>query len=302
MVSFLKLKKLIYIILLACCFAPSYLFIKLGIEEFPPCTIVFLRVFLAACVLHLLLKAQKRSFWDYRHYLKHFLNMGIAACALPFFLITYSEKSISSGLAGLINGSVPIFTAIMAHFYLPKDVLTPQKVLGISIGVTGLAFVLFPHFGGDAQQTSGILMVILSSISYAFGMVYAKKHLRGLPPLIAPTWQLTLASLILFPLCLLIDKPHHFPLPSLSAVSAILGLALIGSALAFVLYYQIIEIAGASDLSLCTFLFPLIAVFLGVIFLNEQLHWYSYLGGGLILSGLGVGTEMFIWSKSTSTD
>lgn len=223
--------------------------------------------------------------------------MGIAAAALPFLLVTYSEKHLSSGLAGLINGSVPVFTTIMAHFYLPKDRLTLRKVLSISMGMSGLACVLFPNMGQDLGQTGSIIMVIISSIGYAFGMVYSKKKLLGLPPLIAPTWQLTIASLLFFPLSLFIDKPYSLPIPSLKAISATIGLALIGSALAFVVYYRIIEIAGASYVSLCTLLFPLLAVFLGAVFLNEKLDWHSYLGGGLIISALGVSTEMFLWNR-----
>ncbi len=272
---------------------------KIGVEELPPFTIVFLRVFIAAFLLSLLVKMQKNSLWRYRKHLKHFFVMGGIACVIPFSLITYSEKYISSGLAGLINGSVPLFATIFSHFYLPNDALNMQKSCGILIGLAGLTFVFLPGSHQDFYQIGSTLMVVLSSLFYASGMVYAKKNLQGLPPLIAPTWQLIMAALLALPLCLFVEKPYHLPFPSLKALGSVMALATIGSALAFILYYRIIEIANASYLSFCTFLFPLIAVLIGALFLGERLSWNVYVGGGAILSGLLVGTELLVWKKAT---
>lgn len=265
---------------------------KIGVMEVPPFTLVFLRVGLAALILFFLLKIQGRKFLSFRHYFKHFFVMGVMSCALPFTLLTYSEKTISSSLAGLINGCVPIFATTFAHFLFPSDRLNPQKVIGIFLGIVGLAFVFIPSLEDGFGNTSGIIMVVIASIGYAGGMVYSKKHLQGLPPLIAPVWQLIVASCITLPLCLVLERPFALPFPSWNAIAAIIGLALIGSALAFILYYRIIEMAGASYLSLCTLLFPLIALSLGAFFLGETLTWNAYVGGAFILSGLGIATEL----------
>jgi len=293
----LKLKKLTYIFLLALCFGPSFLFMKVGVEEIPPLTLVSLRVALAALILFVLVKIQGKKLWIHRKQAKHFFVMGLTACVLPFFLITYSEQTISSALAGLINGSVPIFAATLAHFYLPNDRLNLQKMLGILLGIIGLAFVFLPSLERNYGGTQGIIMVIIASIGYAVGMVYSKKYLQGLPSLVAPTWQLIMASLVSLPLCLLIEKPYRLPFPSFQALASVAGLALIGSALAFILYYKIIEMAGASYLSLCTLLFPLIAITLGALILGESLTWNAYVGGILILSGLGLAAEIVKWKK-----
>lgn len=282
----LEIKKLSYIFLLACCFGPSFLFMKVCVEEIPPLTLVSLRVTLGALALFSLLKLQGKSLWFYRSYLKHFVVMALSGCVVPFFLISYSERTISSALAGLINGSVPIFTATFAHFFIPNDQLNLRKMLGIFWGMLGLALIFVPNLKNNLIQAEGIMMVTIASIGYAIGMVYSKKYLQGLPPLIAPTWQLILASLIATPLCLIIERPYTLPFPSYQAILSVLGLALIGSALAFILYYKIIEIAEASYLSLSTFFFPLIALALGTFFLGEVLSWNSYLGGALILLGL----------------
>lgn len=294
----MKYHQLILILLLACCFGPSFLFMKVGVEEIPPMTLVFFRVFIAGITLLILLKLQGRKFWYYRTHAKHFFVMGCSACVLPFFLITTSEKTISSSLAGLINGSVPIFAATLAHFTLPNDRLSVQKSLGILVGIIGLAFVFVPSLEGSYGDAQGILMVILASIGYAVGMVYSKKNLQGLPPLVAPTWQLIMASLVALPLCLAFEKPYKLSLPSFEAMASVLGLAWIGSALAFIFYYRLIEVADASYLSYCTLLFPLIALGLGVGFLGERLTWNAYVGGALILSGLGIATKLVKWKKT----
>lgn len=270
---------------------------KLGIEEIPPLTLVALRVALAALALFLLLKFQRKKLWPYRKHLKHFFTMGLFACTLPFYLITASEQTLSSALAGLINGSVPIFAATFAHFFLPNDRLNLPKSIGILLGIIGLAFVFLPSLEGNLGHAKGIIMVIGASIGYAIGMVYSKKHLQGLPSLVAPTWQLLMATLITVPLCLAFEKPFSLPFPSVNALLAVLGLAFIGSALAFILYYRIIEIAGASYLSLCTLLFPLIALALGALFLGETLTWNAYVGGAFILSGLGLAAELIKWRR-----
>lgn len=288
----MKYHQLILILLLACCFGPSFLFMKVGVAEIPPMTLVFFRVFIAGITLLILLKLQGRKFWPHRKHAKHFFVMGCSACVLPFFLITTSEKTISSSLAGLINGSVPIFAVTLAHFTLPNDRLSVQKSVGILLGIIGLAFVFVPSLEGSYGDTQGILMVILASIGYAVGMVYSKKNLQGLPPLVAPTWQLIMASLVALPLCLTFEKPYKLSLPSFEAIASVLGLAWVGSALAFIFYYRLIEVAGASYLSYCTLLFPLIALGLGVWFLEERLTWNAYVGGALILSGLGIATEL----------
>ncbi|WP_041418905.1 DMT family transporter [Simkania negevensis] len=287
----MKYQKLILIILLSCCSGPSYLFIKVGVKTIPPMTLVFFRVFIAALTLFTLLKLQRKKLWSYRKHAKHFFVMGCITCVLPFFLIMTSEKTISSSLAGLLNGSVPIFAGVLAHFTLPNDRLSVQKTIGILLGIIGLAFVLVPSLEQSYRDTQGTLMVILASVAYGVGIVYSKKYLQGLPSLIASTWQLIMASLVALPLCFLLEKPLIVPLVGFEAIASVLGLAWIGSALAFIFYYRLIEVADPSYLSYSTLLAPLIALALGVWILGEHLTWNAYVGGALILSGLGITTQ-----------
>ena len=286
-------RKFAYILALAGCFGPSFLFIKVGGKEVPPMTLVALRLLLGSFFLFLLFKLKKRSFWAYRKHTKHFFMMAIFSCVFPFFLITWSERTIESSLAGLINGSVPIFTIGLAHFFLPNDRLNKQKILGLLFGLVGLFFIFIPTLEKELVHIQGVIMVIVASISYSIGMVYSKKYLEGLPSLVAPMWQLVIAAFMATFFALCFESSQAFLLPSFKAVGSIFGLAFFGTALAFIFYYRIIEIGTASDISFSTFFFPLIAAFLGFLFLKEQLEIGIYLGGIFILLGLGISTGLF---------
>ncbi len=284
----MHLRKVIYILSLACCFGPSFLFMKVGGKEVPPLTLVALRLLLGALPLLLLLKFKKGSFWVYRRHTKHFLTAAIFSCFFPFFLITWSEKTIESSLAGLINGSTPIFTVFFAHFFLPNDRLSKQKVLGVFFGLIGLGIIFIPTLKREGLHIQGMVMVMIASISYAIGMIYSKKYLTNLPFLVTPIWKLIIGALIALCFALYFESPRSILVPSFQAIASIFALAFLGTALAFIFYYRILQIGTASDLSFVTLLTPLIAILLGLLFLGEQLRLNAYLGGALILLGLGI--------------
>jgi len=126
------------------------------------------------------------------------------------------------------------------------------------------------------------------SLHYGLALVYARRYLRTLPSLVAPTAQLLVATIYMVPLALYFERPFSLSWPSLQAVGSLVALAVIGTALAFVVYYKIIEVAGATHLSVVTYILPVFGVILGVLILNEQLTWNAYVGCGLILSGVMV--------------
>ncbi|MBI3211215.1 MAG: DMT family transporter, partial [Simkania negevensis] len=174
-----------------------------------------------------------------------------------FLLISYGEKKISSGLTGIINGSVPIFTAVLAHHFLPNDKISLGKTLGISSGMIGLLVIFAPTiFGEQLGSALGMGMVVIASIFYAMGMIYMKKHLQNLPPLIGPTGQLFFTSLVLLPATLILHISSPMSLPSWQVVGSIIGLGFLGTFLAFILYYKILQIASATELSYSALIFP----------------------------------------------
>lgn len=283
----MKAKNVLLLIILAMCWGPSFFFIKIILEEIPTLILVNLRLAIAAIILVIIVKCQGKKLFIWIHLWKHFLIMGVFASALPFVLITYSETKIPSSLAGIINGSSPIFTAILAHFALDTERITIKKIVGILLGLCGIIAAFLPSLlEGVHADVFGITCVTIASISYAIGMVHSRKYLTALPNLIAPTFQLMMGAAVLLPFSFIFERPLSLPMPSVGVVVSLLSLAILGTVLAFVLYYAISRLAGATYLSTSTLLFPFISIFLGVIFLHEKLEWNAYLGCLLILLGL----------------
>ena len=285
-------RTLFLIVALAIFWGPAFMFMKIALTSFQPITIAAVRVTLGAAALLTFLLMRKTQIKPYLKYWKHFAFMGFFASALPFCLFPTAELYIPSSLAGIINGSTPIFTAILAHYFCSEH-LSVRKILGIFTGIAGIALIFLPDLF-DAEFTSefGLILAILASISYAIGMVYAKRHIKDLPFLVAPTFQLIFAAIYVVPFSLLIDKSFAMPMPTMGSIFAILGLGLISTAVSFTLYYTLIREAGASYLSMSTLLFPIVAITLGYIFLNESLAWYSFAGAALIISGLFISSPI----------
>jgi drug/metabolite transporter (DMT)-like permease len=175
----------------------------------------------------------------------------------------------------------------LAHILVADDRITIRKLLGVLVGFGGLVLLIAPSlFKGVQVTTWGLIAVAVAAASYGVAIVYSRLHMRGLPPLAAPTAQLGLAALFMLPLSLLIEQPFNLPAPSLAAFGSLLALAVFGTALAFVVYYHIIERASASYVSMVTYMVPLFGVVLGVLVLNEKLGWTAYAGCALILTGV----------------
>lgn len=283
----LKYQNLLLLLLCAMCWGPSYLFIKISVTEIPPITLVLLRVGIAAMLLCCICFIQKHNIFAWKHLWKQFAVMGITLNALPFFLISYGELFISSSLAGIINSFTLIFTAIIGHYFGQQERLTRNKVLGICIGLIGLGVIYLPMlFHENAHADLGALMIVCACLSYGTGSVYARTHIHNVPSVVALTFQLIIATVILLPLSLFIDQPFKLPTPSLSAIMGALGLGVIGTAAGFFFYFKAIQRAGATYASLTVLLVPILAMLYGVIFLNEYISWNLYLGTLLIISGI----------------
>ena len=283
------MKNIVLILLLACCWGPSYVLIKFALDSFPPLTVVTLRLALAALIIFVMLKMRGGHLPKWGRIWKHFFFMGIVATAAPFLLITFGEETIDSSLAAIINGSAPIFTVVLAHLFVPGERLNAPRVVGVALGFTGLLCLILPTLAdGVRGSIYGATAVCLAAVCYALGFVYSRRMLTKTEPLVAPAGQLIAVSAFLIPLCLIMDKPYSLALPSLWAVAAVVGLAVIGTVCAFILYYKIIEVAGATHLSMATYCLPVLGIILGVVFLGEEPGWNAYVGTILVTLGLMV--------------
>lgn len=287
-------KNLSLMILLAALWGPSFVFIKVGVETIPPLTLVFGRVALAAVLLYVVLRWQHGRLPDSLTVWKHIAVVALIHNAIPFFLFAWGEQYVDSALASILNGTIPLFTILLAHYFTQDDHLTPAKVIGVLVGFAGMLVLLYPSFQDGVVATAwGVLALVLASFLYGVAIVYGRNHLRGLPSLVAPTGQMMMASLYLLPLVLLLERPWTLPAPSLPSILSMLALAVLGTALAFIVYYKLLERAGASYLSMVAYMIPVFGIFFGVILLDEQLTGEMILGGALILFGVMIVNGLF---------
>lgn len=275
------------LILLASLWGPSFLFIKVAVQDIPPLTLAFGRVVIGAALLLAVLRWRRQPLSRSRNTWRALAVVALMHNALPFVLFGWGEQYIDSALASILNGTTPLFTIVLAHFLVPGDRLTPAKLTGVVIGFAGLIVLTLPTLRDGIQGTTwGIVAVAAAAASYGIAIVYTRNHLRGLPPLVAPASQLALATLYLLPLTLLIDQPWQLPAPSPAALASMLALGVLGTGLAFVVYYRLLETAEPTYVSMVTYVIPVFGVILGVVVLGERLSWYSLAGFGLILLGV----------------
>lgn len=276
------------LLLLSGLWGGSFFFIALAVEQLPTLTIVFLRVLAAAVALWLFILATHQPIPRAPGVWLAFLCMAMLNNVIPFTFIVWGQASIASGLAAILNATTPLFTALVAGALLADEKLTPQRVAGIAIGFAGVVAMI----GLDAVRAVGANIaaqgaILCAALSYAFAAVFGRRFRRlGVSPAVTAAGQVTASSLLLAGPTLVIDMPWRLPAPDLPAIAAILALGLFSTALAYVLYFRILSHAGATRISLVTFLIPIWAILLGVVFLGEALRWNHVAGMAVILLGL----------------
>jgi drug/metabolite transporter (DMT)-like permease len=266
----------------------SFFFVGVAVKALPPFTLVLLRVAIAAVALHLVRRASGTGMpWD-RASWRAFFGMGLLNNAIPFSLIVWGQTHIASGLASILNATTPLFTVLIAHLLTADERLTKGRIVGVLIGLAGVVVLIGPQaLAGLGKDVTAQLAVLGAAISYGFAAIFGRRFKRmGVPPLATAAGQVTASSLLLLPVALLVDRPWTLASPGLSAWGAILGLALLSTALAYVLFFRILASAGAVNLMLVTFLIPVSAIVLGSAFLGEALAPADYFGMALI--GLGL--------------
>ncbi|QPC42389.1 EamA family transporter [Kaustia mangrovi] len=266
----------------------SFFFVGVAVADLPPLTIVVARVALAALALHIVLAVMGARLPGNREVWMAFAGMGFLNNVVPFTLIVWGQTHIASGLASILNATTPLFTVIVAHGLTSDEKMTPGRLLGVAVGFAGVAIMV----GGGALGTLGVdvlaqLAVLAAALSYAFAGVFGRRfRTLGVPPLATATGQVTASSLMLLPVMLIVDEPWTLAMPSAGTVAAVVGLALVSTALAYILYFRILQTAGATNLLLVTFLIPVSAILLGVFALGETLLPRQMVGMALIGFGL----------------
>lgn len=266
----------------------SFFFVGVAVEGLPPFTIVALRVGLAALVLHLFLLATgHRMPLDGSAWLA-FFGMGFINNLVPFSLIVWGQTHIASGLASILNATTPMFSLLVAHWLTQDEKLTAGRLTGIAIGIAGVVVIIGPGvLRGLGANVLAQLAILGASLAYAFGAVFGRRFRRmGIAPHTTAAGQVTASTAMLLPLALFFDRPWSLPAPGLEVWAAVLGLAVLSTALAYLIYFRILGSSGATNILLVTLLIPVTAVMLGVTILGEQLAARHM--SGMLLIGLGL--------------
>lgn len=268
---------------------PSFLVIKIGLKDIPPLTLAAGRVTIAAVLLYVFMRVSGDRLPRDREFWKKFMIMGLLANAIPFSLLMIGETLATSALAAIFNGFTPVATALIAHAVIPEEKLNGLTLVGIIAGFIGILLLFLPTLGEDfdgSHSLPGFLAFMGMAISYGASMVYSRRALRGYSRFVGPTAQLLCATIALLPFALVLEW-NSIKVPGMESLGALLWLAVIATAIAYVIYYRLLELAGATFLSLVTFLLPPFGAILGVLFLDEHLGWNAIAGCALILLGTG---------------
>jgi drug/metabolite transporter (DMT)-like permease len=273
---------------LATVWGGSFFFNAIAVQELPVFTVVVSRVALAAIILLMIMRLRGERLPRDRRVWVAFLGMGFLNNVIPFSLIVWGQQHIASGIASILNASTPLFTVVFAHILTSDERMTRGKFTGVLVGFAGVAVMI----GMDALRELGTgivaqLLCLGGAISYAFAGIYGRRfRTMGISPMSTATGQVVASSMILLPIMMLVDQPWTLPVPSLTAIGALIGVAVISTALAYVLYFRILATAGATNLLLVTFLIPVSAILLGTLFLGESLFARHFVGMALIGIGL----------------
>ena len=276
------------LLILAIIWGGAFMFIGVAVRHVDPLTYVWLRLTIAAGGMFLFLRLKGERLGLPRQVWGSILLLALLNNALPFTLFGWGQTHIASGLASILNATTPIWGVLVAHFFTADERMTPRKIAGVLLGFGGVATMIGPmllaNVGTDALAQ---LACIVAALCYAFAAVWARRFRRmGISPMSVTTGQLTAGAIMMLPLALIVDQPWTQPFPPLTAWGAIVALALMCTAFGYVLYFRLIETAGATNALLVTLLVPPFAILFGSLFLNEVLAPQDFIGLGLIALGL----------------
>lgn len=277
------------IAILALIWGGSFLFIELGLTGFGPLTLVFLRMALAVplmlVALHFL---GLRLPSDYASWM-HLTALGFLNIAFPMSLFFWAQTYIDSGLASILNATVPLWGVVLTHIFTDDERATPVKIGGLLVGFSGLVLVVGPTaLGGIGNDILPQLACLAATFCFAAAVIYARKLGTRIAPMTAATGQIVTASIMLAPLPLLFEAPFSGPFPPAAAIFAVAVLAFVATSFAYLIFFRLIESAGAGNAMLIALVMPPVAIALGVLVLSEQLTMNHLGGTALILVGLVV--------------
>ena len=283
----MKLKEWGAFALLGLIWGSSFLWIKIAVAETGPFLLVTFRLLFGLAGLLVVMALQRQAWPRDRRVLLAFVFMGLVNTALPFTLITWGETLIDSSLASILNGTVPLFTIVIAHFWLQDEKITLPRLGGLFVGFIGIVVLVSRDLGPNALAGNvwGQVAVIAAAVSYATAITFSRKHLRGQQPVLQSTMVMLIASSMMVVTTPIVEQPLDLPNTGLGWF-AIVWLGLLGTCAAYLLFFYLINAWGPTRASLVTYVFPVVGLVLGIVFLNEPADWRLLAGSALIVAGI----------------
>ena len=287
---------------LSCIWGASFFFIKVSLEGLSPTQVVLGRVTAGAVVLAVAVGVTgQRMRWSWP-LAGHLIFLAIVANALPFFLFAWGEERIASGLAGILNGTTPLLTLVLAMLLLPEESASWTRVAGLALGFAGVVLIVGPWRSGvTGDSVAGQLACLGAAACYGVSFTYTRRFVaqRGDPPLLLAAGQLAAASLLLWIAAPAIASDPVDLTPRV--LGSILALGGLGTGIAYLLFYALIRDETATTASMVTYLIPIVAVVLGVVVLDEPLTWNAFAGAAVVIIGVLVAEGRLPVSRSEAS-
>jgi drug/metabolite transporter (DMT)-like permease len=263
----------------------SFFFNGVALKELPPFTLVFLRVALAAMILLPVLWLYRIRFPRTVSAWQPFFTIALLNNVLPFSLIVMGQTYIPSGLASILNATTPLFTVLVMAAAGDERLLL-RRVAGVLTGLIGVAILRGHDLGFKNGQGVGILLCLAGAFSYGLSALYARRQLSNSPPLATAAFQLLASSLMMAVIAAVFERPWRLAMPGATTWLAIAGLAGLSTALAYIVFFQILRRSGSTNVMLVTLLIPVTAILLGYLLLGESVSWRETIGALVIGSAL----------------
>lgn len=292
----MSLKNWFRFIALGLIWGSTFFWVKIGLQEVGPFTVVFFRLIIAAIALAAFFVITRKRFplkywWLY-------LFLGFFNIAFPLVLVSWSEEHISSGMASIINSTQPLITALLAAFFIPEERLNTRRIIGLILGFSGVLLLMSQKVdGGTSNQTIGIIAVIIAVFSYGMSSVFSRLKSTGVKPEDQALGQMLFGLVFVVPAMLTVESPFVLPVKPITYL-AFAFLGVLASFYASITWYTLLSEIGPSRTSMTTYMFPLVGVALGAILLHEVVDWHLLVGGIFVLGGIIIANS----KKKTSPD
>jgi len=278
----------VMLIILSILWGGSFFFVGVAVKELPFLTIVFFRVGIAALILQIVLCIMKQCIPLRKDIWIAFVWMGLLNNLIPFCLLVWGQNTLASGVASILNAMTPLCTIVVAHFLTDDERMSIPKIIGVCLGFVGVVVMIgIQNLTSISTDLLAATAILGATISYGFASVFGRKfRSMGISPIQTATGQVTASALIILPVMLWVDQPWTMALPSFWSIISVVCLAVFSTALAYILFFRILAVGGATNISLVTFFVPVSALILGVsildeVFLLKHLIGFAFIGMGL---------------------